>query len=66
MHTTCVLVNHFNAPALHLPMGQSSDGAHLPNERIRIQNLTNGQVCVCVCLSVCVCVCVPVCLRVSV
>ncbi|EGD74704.1 hypothetical protein PTSG_06065 [Salpingoeca rosetta] len=43
MHTTCMLVDHFEAPALHLPMGQSSDGAHLPNERIRIQNLVNGQ-----------------------
>lgn len=32
-----------NAPILQVPLGQSSDGAHLPNERIRIMNLRKGQ-----------------------
>ena len=36
------LENYFRVPALHLPMGQSSDSAHLANERIRMQNLFNG------------------------
>ncbi|CEM25860.1 unnamed protein product [Vitrella brassicaformis CCMP3155] len=29
-------------PAIQLPMGQSSDAAHLPNERIRMKNLYKG------------------------
>jgi acetylornithine deacetylase/succinyl-diaminopimelate desuccinylase-like protein len=31
------------APALHLPMGQASDNAHLPNERMRVHNLVQGK-----------------------
>ncbi|EPB87503.1 hypothetical protein HMPREF1544_05697 [Mucor circinelloides 1006PhL] len=30
------------APAIHIPFGQSSDQAHLPNERIRLRNLQAG------------------------
>ncbi|KIY53695.1 Zn-dependent exopeptidase, partial [Fistulina hepatica ATCC 64428] len=33
----------FGCHALHLPMGQSSDQAHLPNERISIANLHRGK-----------------------
>jgi di- and tripeptidase len=33
----------FDAIALNLPMGQSSDAAHLSNERIRLQNLYAGK-----------------------
>jgi len=33
----------FRCHALHLPMGQSSDQAHLPNERISITNLHKGK-----------------------
>ncbi|KAL1918753.1 uncharacterized protein VTP21DRAFT_2775 [Calcarisporiella thermophila] len=33
----------FGAAAVHLPMGQSSDQAHLNNERIRLQNLRAGK-----------------------
>lgn len=29
----------FRVPAVHVPMGQASDAAHLPNERIRVTNL---------------------------
>jgi len=29
--------------ALHLPLGQSSDRAHLPNERISLENLRRGK-----------------------
>lgn len=32
-----------NAPAVHLPMGQASDQAHLHNERIRLRNLNAGR-----------------------
>jgi len=28
---------------VHLPMGQSSDNAHLPGERIRLMNLQKGR-----------------------
>ena len=31
------------APALHLPMGQAADNAHLPNERMRVHNLLQGK-----------------------
>jgi hypothetical protein len=27
---------------MHLPLGQASDAPHLPNERIRLLNLTKG------------------------
>jgi len=33
----------FSTIALNLPMGQASDSAHCPNERIRIQNLYAGK-----------------------
>lgn len=33
----------FACPALHLPMGQSSDQAHLANERISVNNLLKGK-----------------------
>ncbi|KAI9031822.1 WD40-repeat-containing domain protein [Phycomyces nitens] len=32
-----------NAPAVHLPMGQASDQAHLHNERIRLRNIHAGR-----------------------
>lgn len=32
-----------NAPAVHIPFGQSSDQAHLHNERIRLLNLRAGR-----------------------
>ena len=38
-----ILEKVFGAPVVHLPMGQASDAAHLPNERIRWLNLTKGQ-----------------------
>lgn len=37
------LEKEFNCRALHLPMGQSSDQAHLPNERISLLNLQKGK-----------------------
>ncbi|PPR07112.1 hypothetical protein CVT24_010948 [Panaeolus cyanescens] len=36
------LEKEFGCHALHLPMGQSSDQAHLPNERISLLNLHKG------------------------
>ncbi|PVF99923.1 Zn-dependent exopeptidase [Serendipita vermifera] len=33
----------FSCPALHLPLGQSTDQAHLANERISINNLLKGK-----------------------
>lgn len=33
----------FDAPAAQLPCGQSSDNAHLNNERIRVENLLNAR-----------------------
>ncbi|KAK2459641.1 hypothetical protein APHAL10511_008286 [Amanita phalloides] len=33
----------FGCHAVHLPMGQSSDQAHLPNERISLKNLQKGK-----------------------
>ncbi|WFD44901.1 hypothetical protein MPSI1_003575 [Malassezia psittaci] len=38
-----ILEKELSAPAVHLPMGQASDHAHLPNERIRLINLEKGQ-----------------------
>jgi di- and tripeptidase len=32
-----------SAPAIHLPIGQSSDAQHLGNERIRLENLMKGK-----------------------
>ncbi|KAF8073641.1 hypothetical protein FPV67DRAFT_1605948 [Lyophyllum atratum] len=40
------LEKEFGCHALHLPMGQSSDQAHLPNERISLENLHKGKVVV--------------------
>jgi len=37
------LEKEFGCHALHLPMGQSSDQAHLPNERISLDNLRRGR-----------------------
>lgn len=37
------LEKEFGCHALHLPMGQSSDQAHLPNERISLANLQKGK-----------------------
>ncbi|TKY86563.1 hypothetical protein EX895_004712 [Sporisorium graminicola] len=38
-----ILEKELGACAVHLPMGQSSDNAHLPNERLRQRNLAKGQ-----------------------
>ncbi|KAJ9476237.1 putative di- and tripeptidase DUG2 [Pseudozyma hubeiensis] len=38
-----ILEKELGASAVHLPMGQSSDNAHLPNERLRQRNLVKGQ-----------------------
>jgi len=43
MPITSFLEHLLKAPAIHLPLGQSTDNAHLPNERIRYLNLTNGK-----------------------
>jgi di- and tripeptidase len=40
---TPFLESTLNAPALHFPLGQASDRAHLQNERIRLQNLIKGK-----------------------
>ncbi|KAG1879215.1 glutathione degradosome [Suillus subluteus] len=37
------LEKEFGCPALHLPLGQSTDQAHLPNERISLNNLSKGK-----------------------
>ncbi|KIJ14910.1 hypothetical protein PAXINDRAFT_12180 [Paxillus involutus ATCC 200175] len=37
------LEKEFGCRALHLPLGQSSDQAHLPNERISLSNLKRGK-----------------------
>ncbi|KAH8077043.1 Zn-dependent exopeptidase [Cristinia sonorae] len=37
------LEKEFSCHALHLPLGQSTDQAHLPNERISLANLQRGQ-----------------------
>jgi di- and tripeptidase len=37
------LEKYFQAPVVHIPLGQASDNAHLPNERIRYTNLTKGK-----------------------
>jgi len=33
----------FGCPALHLPMGESTGQAHLPNEDISLSNLRHGK-----------------------
>jgi len=40
------LEKEFSCRALHLPLGQSSDQAHLPNERISLANLRRGKLVV--------------------
>lgn len=40
---TPFLEKTLNAPALHLPIGQATDRAHLQNERLRLQNLLKGK-----------------------
>lgn len=42
VRVTTFLEKTLKAPALHLPVGQSSDAPHLPNERIRLLNLVTG------------------------
>ncbi|WVR07349.1 hypothetical protein IAU60_004390 [Kwoniella sp. DSM 27419] len=37
------LEKEFDAPCVHLPLGQSSDAGHLANERMRLTNLRNGK-----------------------
>ena len=44
MPISSFLSRQLKAPAVHIPLGQSSDSGHLPNERIRITNLVNGKV----------------------
>lgn len=39
---TVFLERTLGCSSVHLPLGQSSDSAHLPNERIRTHNLTQG------------------------
>ncbi|KAF8635795.1 hypothetical protein AX15_000002 [Amanita polypyramis BW_CC] len=41
--STPYLEKTFGCHALHLPMGQSTDQAHLPNERISLRNLQKGK-----------------------
>jgi di- and tripeptidase len=43
MPVISVLEKRFGAPAIVIPLGQQSDAAHLPNERIRIKNLLYGK-----------------------
>ena len=40
---TSALEEKFGAPALHLPLGGYTDDAHLPNERIKVENLLKGK-----------------------
>ena len=40
---TNYLKNKLDAPILQFPLGQSSDRAHLENERIRLENLSKGK-----------------------
>ena len=40
---TNYLYNKLNCPILQFPLGQSTDRAHLENERIRLQNLSTGK-----------------------
>jgi len=37
------LEKEFEAPCVHLPLGQASDAGHLANERMRLLNLRNGK-----------------------
>lgn len=40
---TRFLEDKLGASAVHLPLGQASDAAHLPNERMRLENLIKGK-----------------------
>jgi di- and tripeptidase len=40
---TPFLERTLSAPALHFPLGQATDRAHLQNERIRLDNLVKGK-----------------------
>jgi di- and tripeptidase len=40
---TRFLEDKLGASAVHLPLGQATDAAHLPNERIRLENLLKGK-----------------------
>jgi hypothetical protein len=40
---TRFLEDKLGASAVHLPLGQASDAAHLPNERMRLENLLKGK-----------------------
>lgn len=40
---TRYLEDKLGASAVHLPLGQASDAAHLPNERMRLENLIKGK-----------------------
>ncbi len=42
MRVTPFLQSELGAPAMHVPIGQASDGAHQINERISLRNLWNG------------------------
>ena len=41
--TTSYLESVLECNAVHLPLGQSSDNQHLPNERIKVENLLKGK-----------------------
>ena len=43
MPVASYLERELEAPALLLPLGQSMDRAHMPNERLRLQNLMKGK-----------------------
>lgn len=43
MPVASALEKLLGAPAVLLPLGQSSDAPHLANERIRVQNLVKGR-----------------------
>lgn len=42
VRVTTFLESTLHCPAIHIPLGQSSDGPHLPNERMRLSNLLQG------------------------
>lgn len=43
MPVACLIEKMLGAPALMIPMGQSSDNCHLANERLRRVNLIKGK-----------------------
>ena len=42
MPTIFWLEQEFQAPCVHLPLGQASDAGHLANERMRLLNLRSA------------------------